>query len=62
MKRELKAVLVVAALGATPVMAHLGPEAVDHHIAEHLLIALAIGLPLLFGLMRLLKHSGYLRR
>lgn len=58
MKTWFKTVLATTALAATPVMAHLGPDTIDHHFAEHLLIALVMGLPLLFGLLRLLKRSG----
>ena len=45
------------ALCATPVLAHVGPEAMDRHFLEHLLIALAVGLPLAYGVLRLLKRS-----
>ena len=58
MKTQLKMILAATALCATPAMAHVGPEAMDHHLVEHLLIALAIGLPLVYGLLRLLKRSG----
>ncbi len=58
MKTHLKMVLAATALCATPAMAHVGPQAMDHHLVEHLLIALAIGLPLVYGVSRLLRRSG----
>lgn len=58
MKTRLNRVLAATALCATPVMAHVGPDATDHHFVEHLLIAFAIGLPLVYGISRLLRRSG----
>jgi hypothetical protein len=34
-------------------MAHTGPEAMDRHFIEHLAIALIVGLPAIFGLLRM---------
>lgn len=58
MKTRIFSALTLISFHATSAMAHVGPEAPDHHLAEHLLIALAIGLPLVYGLLRLLKRSG----
>lgn len=40
-------------LFALPAVAHVGPEAVDRHFIEHLLIALMVGLPAGYALLRL---------
>ena len=40
---------------ALPAMAHVGPEAVDQHFIEHLVIALVVGMPLGYLLLRMLK-------
>ncbi len=40
-------------LFSLPVLAHIGPEAVGQHFAEHILIALLIGLPVGYGLLHL---------
>ena len=42
----------------TQATAHVGPEAIDRHLIEHLLIAFAIGLPIGYGFFRLMKRSG----
>ena len=62
MKTRLKTVLAATAICATPALAHVGPDAVDHHFAEHLVMAFALGLPVLFGLLHLLKRNGNPRR
>lgn len=36
----------------TPTLAHVGPEALDRHFFEHLLIALVVAIPLGYGLYR----------
>jgi hypothetical protein len=41
------------ALFSLPALAHIGPEAMDRHFFEHLIIALAIGLPAGFGIYKL---------
>jgi hypothetical protein len=38
--------------------AHSGPESALSHFAEHLLLALVVGLPAGIGLWRLLRRSG----
>ena len=35
-----------------PAFAHVGPEAMDRHLFEHLLLALIIGLPTGYALLR----------
>ena len=62
MRKFQTTLLAAMALCATPVLAHVGPEAMDRHFLEHLLIALAVGLPLAYGVLRLLKRSGDHRR
>lgn len=62
MKKLIGLSFAVTMVIAAPVMAHVGPDAIDHHLVEHLLIALAIGLPFVYGLSRLLKRSGEPRR
>jgi hypothetical protein len=44
-------------LCAVPAMAHVGPEALDQHFIEHMLIALAIAVPVGYGLLRFLKRG-----
>ncbi|MCP5088522.1 MAG: hypothetical protein GY952_17170 [Rhodobacteraceae bacterium] len=46
------------ALFANQAAAHVGPEKMNLHFIEHLLIAMAIGLPSGYGLFRLLQRSG----
>ena len=48
-------------LGAAPVLAHAGPEALDQHFIEHLLIALTIAVPVGYGLLRLMKRGAFRR-
>ena len=51
--------LIIAALAvnATPLMAHTGPAALDQHLFEHIIIALAVGIPLAYGLFKYLKRT-----
>ena len=46
---------------AAPAMAHVGPEALDRHFIEHLLIALAIAVPVGYGLLRVMRRGGFRR-
>jgi hypothetical protein len=62
MKTWLKPFTTAAALYAAPAMAHVGPTGADQHFAQHLLIALALGIPLMFGLLRLLRRARSSRR
>ena len=48
--------LSLLALFSTAALAHHGPVSTDHLI-EHMLLALATGLPLLYGLKRLLSNK-----
>jgi hypothetical protein len=41
----------------SPAIAHNGPEGFERHLAEHLLIALAVGLPVTLALFRWRKRS-----
>lgn len=49
--------LITLSLTALPAMAHVGPDAMDQHFIEHLLIALVVGLPAGYALFRLLSPS-----
>ena len=62
MKIRLVTALAATTLVASPAMAHVVPESMIQHFAEHLLIAVAIGIPLIYGFLRLLKRSGDSRR
>jgi GTPase len=57
MKRYISALASLLAVAASPAWAHTGPEAMDRHFTEHLAIALAIGLPVIYGLVRMLSGS-----
>lgn len=48
--------LLLLALFSSAAMAHHGPASVNHFI-EHLLLMLAIGLPLFYGFRRLLANK-----
>ncbi|MES9940765.1 MAG: hypothetical protein ABW104_10680 [Candidatus Thiodiazotropha sp. 6PLUC2] len=48
--------LTLLALFSSAAMAHHGPSSTDHFI-EHLLLVLAIGLPLFFGFRHLLANK-----
>ena len=54
--------LPTLAFFTTQAAAHVGPEAIELHLIEHLLIAMAIGLPVGYGLFRLLQRSGVSNR
>ncbi len=58
MKTAHTLLLSALTLSMAPAMAHTGPEAMDLHFIEHLLIALVIGLPLGYGLLRVLKKGS----
>ncbi|MGD8914802.1 MAG: hypothetical protein PVJ68_19010 [Candidatus Thiodiazotropha sp.] len=56
--RNMTPLLVPLIALATPgAMAHTGPEALDRHFIEHLAIALIIGLPAIYGLLRMAARS-----
>jgi len=38
-------------------MAHVGPDALDEHFIEHLVLALVIGIPMGYGLLRLAAQT-----
>lgn len=42
---------------AAPAMAHVGSEALDKHLFEHIVIGLVIAIPAGYGLVQLLKRS-----
>ena len=58
MKRASNLIATLAIFCAAPAAAHVGPEALERHFAEHLLIALVVGLPVGYALLRLLKRSA----
>jgi flagellar biogenesis protein FliO len=47
--------LILLTLFSSAAMAHHGPASIDHFV-EHLLLILAIGLPLFYGFKRLLAN------
>ncbi len=55
----MKSLLTVAlTLLASPALAHSGPEALDQHFVEHLFIALMVGVPAAYLLLRQLKRKA----
>ena len=42
----------ILSLFALPALAHVGPETMGLHFIEHLLIALLVGIPAGYGLLR----------
>ena len=58
MKRSSKLLSTALTLVAAPAVAHVGPEALNHHFMEHLLIALAVAVPVGYGILRLLRRGG----
>jgi hypothetical protein len=61
MKKLSMLFLSALTLSAAPAMAHLGPEALDQHFIEHVLIALAIAVPVGYGVLRFLQRGGFRR-
>ncbi len=61
MKKPRALLLSALTLGAAPVLAHVGPEALDQHFVEHLLLVLTIAVPVGYGLLRLMKRGGFRR-
>ena len=58
MKRSSKLMLTTLTLVAAPALAHVGPEALNHHFMEHLLIALAVAVPVGYGVFHLIRRGG----
>ncbi|OQX32315.1 MAG: hypothetical protein B0D96_00720 [Candidatus Sedimenticola endophacoides] len=52
-------VLLTALMGlvSVPALAHVGPEAMEQHFIEHLLIVTAVALPVGYGVVRWLAGS-----
>ncbi|MES9871492.1 MAG: hypothetical protein ABW146_00170 [Candidatus Sedimenticola sp. 6PFRAG7] len=50
----------VLAFIALPAMAHTGPDAMDAHFIEHMLLALIVGLPAGYALLRL--AAGFMKQ
>ena len=53
--------LTILILFAAPALAHVGPEAQGQHLLEHLLIALAIAVPVGYGVLRFLRRGDHRR-
>lgn len=62
MQIHLRLLLATAAVFSPAIMAHPGSETTSDHLLEHLLIALSIGVPILYGLYRLFGRSGSAHR
>lgn len=61
MKRSSKLLLPALTLASAPALAHVGPEALNQHFVEHLLIALAVAVPVGYGILYLLRRGGFRR-
>ncbi|MES9960344.1 MAG: hypothetical protein ABW089_07925 [Sedimenticola sp.] len=57
MKRFIPLFATTLAFTAVPVLAHVGPEAMDKHFVEHMILALVVGLPAGYALLRLAAGS-----
>lgn len=60
MKHFYTLTITLLALAAAPAMAHVGPEAMDSHFIEHMVLALLVGLPAGYGLLHL--AAGIIKR
>lgn len=58
MKRLHPLLLMLLSFFTMQAAAHRGPEAMNQHLFEHLLIAFALSIPIGYGFLRLLKRSG----
>jgi len=61
MKKSYALLIMILILAAAPALAHVGPEAPGHHFLEHLLIALAIAVPVGYGVLRFLRRGEHRR-